>query len=91
MEEAQIRWAKGGEGRVLKAEDDRVEVASTIPSAPGSRLFGSLASGTAVRVKVARCRRQAEVFVIEGRLLDATRDARTEIAALAAPAPAQDP
>jgi hypothetical protein len=30
-------------------------------------------------MKVARCRREGDAFVIEGRLLDATRDARAEI------------
>lgn len=94
MQNAHIRWGKGGDGRVVSAEADRIELASTIPSAPGSRLEGSLASGTPIRVKVARCRRQADaesgsesMFLIEGRLLDATRDARAEIADLAASTP----
>jgi hypothetical protein len=81
---APIRWDKGGEGIVVRAEKDLVELRSTIASAPGSRLLGALESGTAVRVKVARCRRMEEGgFTIEGRLLDATRGAMAELAALA--------
>lgn len=87
---AHVRWERGGEADVKAAEDDRVELVSSIPSAPGSRLTGALATGTPVRVKVARCRRQesapeAPLYVIEGRLLDATRADRDEIRALCAP------
>jgi hypothetical protein len=84
---APIRWEKGGEGVVVRADKDLVELRSSIPSAPGSRLTGALESGTAVRVKVARCRRiEASgnlIFSIEGRLLDATRVSMAEIAASA--------
>jgi hypothetical protein len=79
-----VTWARGGHGTLVALEDDRVTVRSTIPSAPGSRPEGALASGTRFRMKVARCRREEEIFVLEGRLLDATRDARTEMAALVA-------
>jgi hypothetical protein len=87
---AHVRWERGGEAEVAAADDDRVVFASSIPSAPGSRLTGALATGTPVRVKVARCRRQgsapdAPIYVIEGRLLDATRADRDEIRALCAP------
>jgi hypothetical protein len=38
-----------------------------------------------VRVKVARCKRTADgAFVIEGRLVDASRELRARLAALAA-------
>lgn len=84
---APIRWDKGGEGRVAQADKDRVLLRSTLASAPGSRLTGALESGTPVRVKVTRCRRVEGVlpilYLIEGRLLDATRDHMAEIAALA--------
>lgn len=83
---APIRWDKGGGGFVVRADKELVELRSTIASAPGSRLTGALESGTAVRVKVARCRRVEEGgFVIEGRLLDATRGTMAELAALASP------
>ena len=76
-----VAWTKGGGAEVIACDDDRVSLRSTIPSAPGSRLEGALASGTAIKVKVARCRRVDEAFVIDGRLLDATRSMRDEIAA----------
>jgi hypothetical protein len=91
-----IRWSKGGEGAVLRADDDRVTVRSTAPAAPGSRLEGALPSGSAVRLKVARCRADGGAFVIEGKLLDATRAVRDEVAELtlglrSAPAMDEDP
>jgi hypothetical protein len=79
-----IRWTKGGEAHVLEAKEDLVTVRSTIPSAPGSRIEGALPSGTPVRLKVARCRAEEGAFRIEGKLLDATRATRDEIAALVA-------
>lgn len=80
-----IRWSRGGEATVTALDGDRITVLSTTPSAPGSRPEGALASGTAVRIKVARCRRQEDRFLIEGRLLDATRENRTEIQRLLDP------
>lgn len=79
-----IRWNKGGEAAVLEARDDQVAVRSSIPSAPGSRIEGVLPSGGAVRIKVARCRAEGDGFRIEGKLLDATRASRDEVAGLVA-------
>ncbi|HVY47102.1 MAG TPA: hypothetical protein VHB21_14540 [Minicystis sp.] len=79
-----VAWAKGGEARVLAVDDGRVRLASTTPAAPGAPLEGALAGGARVKVKVARCRREGDVFVVEGRLVDATRDLRAELARLAA-------
>jgi len=79
-----VRWSRGGEAEVTALEGDRIAVLSTTPSAPGSRPEGALAGGGAVRLKVARCRRQGDRFLVEGRLLDATRDTRAEIARLVA-------
>jgi hypothetical protein len=75
-----IRWNKGGEASVVEADDDRVTVRSTIPSAPGSRIEGALPSGSAIRIKVARCKAEGGAFRIEGKLLDATRSVRDEVA-----------
>jgi hypothetical protein len=77
-----IRWSKGGEASVLQADDDKVAVRSTVPSAPGSRLEGALPSGGALRLKVARCKAEDGAFRIEGKLLDATRATRDEVAGL---------
>jgi hypothetical protein len=73
-----IRWARGGEATVTALDGDRIVVLSTTPSAPGSRPEGAL-SGSALRIKVARCRRQDDRFLPEGRLLDATRETRAQI------------
>lgn len=79
-----VRWNKGGEATVLEADDDKVAVRSTIPSAPGSRIEGVLPSGSGVRIKVARCKADGAGFRIEGKLLDATRAARDEVRSLVA-------
>ncbi len=77
-----ITWIKGGEADVTALSGDHISVLSTTPSAPGSRPEGTLARGARVRVKVARCRRTEAGFLIEGRLIDATRDTRAEIGRL---------
>jgi hypothetical protein len=74
-----LTWSKGGEADVTALDGDRISVLSTIPSAPGSRPDGALASGAAVKIKVARCRRQEGGFLIEGRLIDVTRETRAEL------------
>lgn len=80
---AHIAWQKGGEAEVTAFDGDRISVLSTIPSAPGSRPEGALVgSGAAVKIKVARCKKQDDRFLIEGRLIDATRDTRAAIAGL---------
>ncbi|APR80495.1 Hypothetical protein A7982_05842 [Minicystis rosea] len=84
-----LAWIKGGEADVTALDGDRISVLSTIPSAPGSRPDGALAgSGAAVRIKVARCRREGDRFLIEGRLIDVTRETRAELSRLVAPPPA---
>jgi hypothetical protein len=80
-----VRWSTGGEAEVTALDGDRISVLSTIASAPGSRPQGTVASGAALRLKVARCRRQGERFLIDGRLLDATRETRAELARLVEP------
>lgn len=82
-----VRWNKGGDAEVVEARDDLVAVLSSIASAPGSRLEGTLPSGVTLRLKVARCRAEGGAFRIEGKLLDATRSTRDEVAALVVAAP----
>lgn len=82
-----VTLQKGGTAKVLSLAADRITLLSTLPSAPGSRLDGALASGGALRIKVASCRKHAEGFTIEGRLIDTTRAVRAEIDALLAPPP----
>jgi hypothetical protein len=74
---------------VAALDGDRISVLSTVASAPGSRPEATLAGGIAFRIKVARCRRQegedpaaepeAPRFLIDGRLIDATREARVQL------------
>jgi hypothetical protein len=80
-----IRWSKGGEATVALCDGDRINVLSTTPSAPGSRPEGTLQSGAGLRIKVARCKKQDDRFLIEGRLIDATRDTRAELVKLVTP------
>ena len=81
-----LSWAKGGEAQVVALEADAVVLRSTTPSPPGSRIEGRLEGEppATLRVKVHVSRRQPEGdFVIEGRLLDATREVRARLEALA--------
>lgn len=89
-----LTWTGGGEAAIIELDGDRVRLHSTASAAPGARLDGALLStGTAIRLKVARCRLRppqgpgaeapgARLFEIEGRLLDATREVRAELARL---------
>ena len=81
-----VRWAKGGEARVATIAADAIVLRSTVPSPPGSRIEGRLEGDppATVRVKVHGSKRQPEGdYVIEGRLLDATREVRARLEALA--------
>lgn len=77
-----VTWTKGGEATVTALEGDRISLLSTTPSAPGSRPDGALASGAKLRLKVARCRRQEQRFLLEGRLIDTTRETHAELSVL---------
>ncbi|MGK3964736.1 hypothetical protein WMF38_11255 [Sorangium sp. So ce118] len=91
---AHLAWSRGGEAELVEIDGDRVRLRSTASSAPGARVEGSLRStGTAIRVKVARCRLRGpqgpddptpaeRIYEIEGRLIDATREVRAELARL---------
>lgn len=85
-----VAWSKGGDAIVTALDGDRISVLSTTPSAPGSRPEGALStSGASFKIKVARCRRQDDRFLLDGRLIDVTRDTRAEIARLLEPPPEQ--
>jgi hypothetical protein len=78
-----VRWAKGGEARVESLSVDAIVLRSTVPSPPGSRIEGTLegAPPATVRVKIHGSKRQPEGdFLLEGRLLDATREVRARLA-----------
>jgi hypothetical protein len=86
---AKVRLDQGGEAELIALSADRITLRATIAKAPGAPLTGSLESGSILRVKVHRCRRDGEglSFVIEGRLVDATRQLREELAGVLAPPP----
>jgi hypothetical protein len=79
-----IRWAKGGDANIVAIDDDRVTLDSSLSSPPGSLVEGVLVNdGGAIRIKVRGCKKvEGERFRIEGRILDASRDLRTRVAAL---------
>jgi hypothetical protein len=74
-----------GEAEVTVLDGDRITVLSTSAWAPGARPEGALPSGALLRLKVARCRRQEAGFLIEGRVLGITREARAEVERLLVP------
>jgi hypothetical protein len=84
----QVHWAKGGEARVVSIAADAIVLRSTVPAPPGARIEGRLEGepSATVRVKIHASKRQPEGdFILEGRLLDATREVRARLAALSVP------
>jgi hypothetical protein len=78
-----IKWAKGGDASFVAVDVDRVTLDSSLSSPPGSLLEGTLLNdGGTIRIKVRGCKKEGERFRIEGRILDASRDLRTRVAAL---------
>ena len=79
-----IRWAKGGDASIVALDGDRATLDSSLSSPPGSVIEGILVNdGTTIRIKVRGCKKSdGERFRIDGRILDASRDLRTRLAAL---------
>jgi len=83
---AHVRWAGGGEARVVSVARDAIVLRSSVPCPPGSRVEGTLAGNppATIRVKVHASKRQPEGdFLLQGRPLDLTRETRARIDALA--------
>ncbi len=82
LEAPSVRWARGGEAVVVSMSGEAIALRSTTSSPPGSRIEGTLRGYPAsLRVKVHGCRRQPDgSFVIEGRILDLTRELRERLA-----------
>jgi len=80
-----VRWAGGGEARVVRIDAQAIVLRSTVPSPPGSRIEGTLVGGekeppAKLRVKVHGSKKQPEGdFVLEGRPLDLPRETREAI------------
>ena len=86
---AHLRWSQGGEATILALSADAVRLSSSVPSPPGSRPQGSLLDEPllVVRFKVHECKRQDDgTFLLVGRPLDLTRDARARLEGLASEA-----
>jgi hypothetical protein len=64
-----------GPVELLELEGERARLLVPVAAAPGSRLGLSL-DGRALRLKVHRCAREGERFVLEGRFIDLPRDLR---------------
>lgn len=77
-----LRLPNDGVGSIVAIDGERVSLLATRASAPGCPLVGNLNDETLVRVKVHRCRKQGERFLIEGRLIDATRQLRERLSTL---------
>lgn len=78
-----LAWAKGGHAEVVRVEDDAIWLRSTTPAPPGARLEATFSGTTTVKIKSHGTRRQEDgSFMLEGRLIDATRDLRATLGAL---------
>lgn len=67
-----IRWSGEGEATVVAAEAINVTVRSTRPFPPGAPAQGILDEAHAFTLKVAGSRKEADAFVVRGRLVSAT-------------------
>jgi hypothetical protein len=79
---ASVLWAKGGEARVVIIGRDAITLDSSVPAPPGSRIDGTLAGDvpTPLRIKIHASRRQPDGrFLLEGRPLDLSREARARL------------
>ena len=75
-----VAWAKGGDALLHAIGGERApwsaRLSSSVASAPGSRISGTIAGGYRLRFKVHRCVKCGERFDIEGRFIDLRRDVR---------------
>jgi hypothetical protein len=82
-----VQWAGGGTGEIVLIDAERIQLRSTRPSPPGSRIEGAIvlrSTGDAakeravsLRVKIHGCRKQQDAtFLLDGRPLDLAREDR---------------
>jgi hypothetical protein len=74
-----VRFAKGGEAVIDAMNGDHVTLSSTTSAPPGATVEGALEGGTPIRVKVRGCKRDGDRFVIEGRVIDLSRELRERL------------
>jgi hypothetical protein len=74
----------GAEGEAVSFEKDRLQLASTSPVPPGSRVEGTVAGSVAIRGKVIGARRSPVpgVYEVTIKLADLTREERTRLTEL---------
>ncbi len=89
-----LDWEKGGHACVERLDSDAIVLRSTTSAPPGARLVARLAlePSIVVHVKSHGSRRDADgTFVLKGRLIDATRPLREQLAELAVGSPSERP
>ncbi len=83
-----VIWTRGGEARIVSIAADAIVLQSTVPAPPGSRIEGTIGGAAGrikLRVKVHASKRDGDgdgQFVLQGRPLDLTREARELLAAM---------
>lgn len=80
-----LLWSTGGHAEVVKVEADAIVLRSTKPAPPGARLEATLGEqGRPVKLKSHGTHKEEDgSFTLKGRLIDATRELREMLAALA--------
>lgn len=87
---AQLTWAKGGHAEVVSLAGDLIVLRSTTSAPPGARLEAVLEREpkAAVKLKSHGSHKEEDgTFTLKGRLIDATRELRERLTALAAQKP----
>lgn len=75
-----ITWTKGGTATVEKFVEPWVTVRSTTSAAPGTPLQGRHGE-LLIIVKIKSCKKVDDAFVIEGRLVNLTKELRAALGA----------
>jgi hypothetical protein len=81
-----IVWTKGGHAQVVSVSGDSIVLRSTTSAPPGARLEAKMADEppSPVKVKSYGTHKEADgSFTLKGRLIDATRELRERLIALA--------
>ncbi len=74
-----IEWERGGGATIVEFSQARAVVRSTCPAAPGTPLVGVVGGGERLELKVKSCRRDGDVWIIEGRPFNLTRALRERL------------
>ena len=82
-----VLWVDGaGEARLISIEEDAITFLSAVPWPPGSRVQGTAfgaSTEVSLRVKIHSSKRNPDgEFLLRGRPLDLTRDARSALEAM---------